>query len=87
MGRGPIRSNSQPAAGVPDRRQVGMRFRQPQQRRAAIGMARTQPVEGSLGTVERGVQRLVGDAVRADLAFKRVVDGLDDSHGCGSICL
>ena len=35
--------------GVADRRQIVMRFRQPQQRQAAVGMARAQAVERGLG--------------------------------------
>ncbi len=76
----------EPVAGLADRRKIVMGFRQPQQRQAAIDVARTQPFERAFGAVERDVQRLVGDAVRSDLAFKRAVDGLDDGHGCGSIC-
>ena len=75
-----------PLAGLADRRQIVAGFRQPQQRQAAIGVARAQPLERALGAIERGAQRLVGDAVRADVAFKRAVDGLVYRHGCGSIC-
>ena len=60
---------------------IVMRFRQPQQRQAAVGMARAQGVERGLGALERGVQRLVGDAVRPDVFFQRAVDGLNHRHG------
>ena len=68
----------EPAAGVADRRQIVMGFRQPQQRQAAVGMARAQGIERGLGAVERGVERLVGNAVRPDVLFQRAVDGLDE---------
>ena len=71
----------QPAAGLPDRHQIVMGFRQPQQRQAAIGVARAQAFERGVGAIERGVQGLVGNAVRPDAFFERAVDGLDQGHG------
>ena len=38
----------QPAGGVPDPRQIVMGFRQPQQRQAAVGMARAQAFERAI---------------------------------------
>ena len=73
-------------AGVADRRQIVAGCRQQQQRQAAVGMARAQGFERGFRAFERGAERLVGDAVRADVAFKRAVDGLLYRHGCGSIC-
>ena len=57
----------QPPAGVADRRQIVARFRQPQQRQPAIGVAIAQLVERAFGAIERSFERLVGDAVRADV--------------------
>ncbi len=75
----------QPAAGLADRHQVVMGARQPQQRQAAVGMARAQGFERGAGAVERIVQGLVGNAVRPDALLARAVDGLDNGHGCPSV--
>ncbi len=70
-----------PAGGVADAGEVVPAFRQAQQRQTAVGMTRAQGFERGAGAAERIVQRLVGNAVRPDVFFKRTVDGLDDGHG------
>ena len=76
----------EPLSGIADRRQIVTGLRQPQQRQAAVGMARAQPIERALGAFERSVERLVGDAVRADVLLQCAVDGLMNRHGCRTIC-
>ena len=56
-----------------------------QQRQAAVGMAGAHPIEGGIGAVERGGERLVGNAVRTDFRFKRRIDGLIDRHGSSGV--
>ncbi len=70
----------QPPRLVLDWVQIVMLAGQPQQRQAAIGMARAQDFERRFGAPERRLQRVVGDAVPADVALACAVDGLDDWH-------
>src|SRR5450631_3568269 len=62
-----------------------MSFRQPQQRQAAIAMARAQDFERPFGTGQRIVQSLFGDAVRPDVSFKGAFNRLMDRHGLSAV--
>ena len=76
-----VARSAKPPGLVPDRVQVVVLAGQPQQRQAAVGMARAQPVERGLGARKRRIQGLGANAVRPDVLFEGAVDGLDDSHG------
>ncbi len=67
---------AQPLGCRPDRGEIVALGRQPQQRQAAVGMARTQPVERALRALERRGEGVRRDAFAADALGARVVDRL-----------
>ena len=74
------RAGAQPACSGADRGEILARGRQAQERQAAVGMARAQPVERLAAASERVIERSGRDALGADALFARGLDGLDEGH-------
>ena len=74
------RAGAQPRRGSADGGEVVALGRQPQQRQAAVGVARAQPVERLGAARQRVVESGRRNAVRADALCARVLDRLANGH-------